>query len=338
MQRTRRASLITSCILLVMTLRYLYVELILLNSRCFQHQAPAPVYQTRAAPHAASGSETASARAQRAPHTLVTSPELLSLAGNLANVHRGGLMRIPAWALDRDYVRALNGRKRPRERPAPTPLGAPFAGRWGEDGYAWEEYFNGFRGGTFMEMGAIDGVAFSNTLALERGAGWKGILIEGSAQSFESLVANRPNQVLVNAPVCDEWRSVDYVVSGDGPVRGIEAEWTDEQAFVQQFHRNGMQVEKLVCVPLQAVLDAVGLTHINFFSLDVEGSEEAALRGLNWSRVTFDVIVVGIDKLHGFDVDAFLRERGYGLMRTVALNSWYLPKGPALPPRTNQSG
>lgn len=257
--------------------------------------------------------------------TLSTSPDLLSLASNLANAHRGGLVRVPAWALDRNYVQMLNAKRRPSASPSSAPLGVPYSGQWGEDEYAWNEFFSGFRGGTFIEMGAIDGVTFSNTLAFERGAEWKGILIEGSPESFEKLVANRPNQVLVNAPVCEEWRSVDYVVSGGGPVRGVGDEWKDEKAFIQQFHANGMQVEKLVCVPLQAILDSVGLTHVNFFSLDVEGSEAAVLKSLDWARVSFDVIVIETDKLRGFDVDTFMRERGYGLYHTEALNSWYLP-------------
>ncbi len=64
-----------------------------------------------------------------------------------------------------------------------------------EDIYAYEHFFYGRGGGTFLEMGALNGLQWSNTVALERMLGWRGVLIEASPSSYKQLAVNRDNQV-----------------------------------------------------------------------------------------------------------------------------------------------
>ena len=47
--------------------------------------------------------------------------------------------------------------------------------RWlaGEDLFAYDNFFFKMRGGVFLEMGALDGFTFSNTLLFERYLGWR---------------------------------------------------------------------------------------------------------------------------------------------------------------------
>jgi hypothetical protein len=47
------------------------------------------------------------------------------------------------------------------------------------------------RNGFFVELGALDGVKFSNTLFFERERGWNGICIEPDNGYFEQLKRNR---------------------------------------------------------------------------------------------------------------------------------------------------
>ena len=50
----------------------------------------------------------------------------------------------------------------------------------GEDIWAYNNLFYGKKNGIFLEMGALDGVKYSNTLWMEKEAGWRGVLIEPS--------------------------------------------------------------------------------------------------------------------------------------------------------------
>ena len=44
----------------------------------------------------------------------------------------------------------------------------------GEDRYLVDTYFKGLCGGTYLELGALDGVKFSNSHLFEFGFGWSG--------------------------------------------------------------------------------------------------------------------------------------------------------------------
>ena len=90
-----------------------------------------------------------------------------------------------------------------------------------EDQYVVRKYFKGLCGGTYLELGALDGVRFSNSHLFEFGFGWSGVLIEPNPASFAKLQQNRPNNMLHNFAVCNSPRYVHFIESGDGAVTGI---------------------------------------------------------------------------------------------------------------------
>jgi hypothetical protein len=44
---------------------------------------------------------------------------------------------------------------------------------------------------TYLEIGALDGLKYSNTYVLEHEYNWRGLLIEGLPQNAQGLIANR---------------------------------------------------------------------------------------------------------------------------------------------------
>ena len=56
------------------------------------------------------------------------------------------------------------------------------------------DYKNGF----FLEVGAFDGVNYSNTIHLEQQLNWKGLLIEPTFENYLSCIKNRPNSIACN--------------------------------------------------------------------------------------------------------------------------------------------
>jgi len=160
-----------------------------------------------------------------------------------------------------------------------------------EDIRMWNNYFYKQGGGSFLEMGALDGTTWSNTLALQKDAGWKGVLIEGEPSSFKRLQASRPDQVLVNAAVCRQRSIVHYTATGGAGSSGIWEFMSDE--FRKKWHPAGKRVLHAVpCFPLTEILTEVGIKHFNLFSLDVEGAELEILQTLDFHAFTFDLIVV----------------------------------------------
>ena len=57
--------------------------------------------------------------------------------------------------------------------------------------------------GSFVELGALDGTTFSNTLLLERCYNWTGLLIEANAENYEQLQRAKRKAVSQHYAVCE---------------------------------------------------------------------------------------------------------------------------------------
>merc|ERR1712032_1523451 len=66
------------------------------------------------------------------------------------------------------------------------------------------QWFNGLCSGTYLEMGALDGVTYSNSYFFNRVLNWTGLLVELGPHHFVRLKENRPHELaVVHAGVCD---------------------------------------------------------------------------------------------------------------------------------------
>ena len=72
-------------------------------------------------------------------------------------------------------------------------------------------WFNGLCNGTYIEMGALNGIKYSNSYFFHKELGWKGVLVELTPTDFERLKRNRPDDFTVHAAVCDKRQTVHYV-------------------------------------------------------------------------------------------------------------------------------
>lgn len=228
---------------------------------------------------------------------------------------------IPPWAMHHSHRYQMNSSL------GFHPLQGITKAQEGEDALAYTRYFCGVQGGRYLEMGALDGHLYSNTYALEKAAGWKGILIEANPTSFRSLKANRPDNILIHAAICAKTQLVHYIDKGNPCCTGI-FEFMSE-AFVKAWHANlDLQTTTVVnCHPMAEVLRIFpNMNHINLFSLDVEGAEYEVLRSLDFKAVKFDLIVVEADRSNvakDTQVMTLLESNGYSFIANEVRSDWY---------------
>jgi len=218
---------------------------------------------------------------------------------------------------------------------------------------AWKNFFNGTTNGLMLELGAMDGKSYSASAPFEEEAGWKAILIEASSAAADILM-NRPNALSFQLAVCQKETTVHFVNAGD--LGGILEFMTP--LFVMKFHsylvsnetialsmestsldnildwkkvEAAGNVAKVKCIPLQAILDELGIYLINLLVLDLEGGELAALRSLDFQRIHFDVLCVETNRFNNAldlyidQVVDFIMENGYKVfLRTHGRNSWFV--------------
>ena len=65
----------------------------------------------------------------------------------------------------------------------------------------------------------------------------------------------------------------------------------DEQKekSIERIKRDGIKLIDVQCFPFYSILLAIGLTQIDYFSLDIEGDELQVLKTVPWNRVDIKV-------------------------------------------------
>ena len=159
--------------------------------------------------------------------------------------------------------------------------------------------------GTFLEMGALDGVRYSNTLALER-LGWHGVLIEANPRNCRALRSSRVSGRSVNfcTAVCGKGVSSVYFNFRKSATGSI-VDSSDS--------KHGTRV---ACKELGLILRSVGVRHLDFMSLDVEGAEQLVLDTMDWS-VTIGLLQIEYRARKMAHLNPMLAARGY---RPVGIN------------------
>lgn len=146
--------------------------------------------------------------------------------------------------------------------------------------------------GFFVEVGASDGVEYSNTYYMEKVLGWKGICIEPHPDLYQKLSQNRECH-LSNALVYEKaGESLSFQLNGmlSGIVNessgGMMRKWT------------GPNIRKTTTT-LDAVLKEFKAPKvIDYLSLDVEGNEYNILKTFPFGEYTFRCLTVEHNEPH----------------------------------------
>lgn len=172
----------------------------------------------------------------------------------------------------------------------------------------------GFEGGFFIEAGANDGYAQSNTYYLERYLGWSGVLIEGIPELYARCRRlRRRSRVYPCALVAPDYPDATVPMHFANLMSVVDGSLKTADAQDQQI-RTGLEIQSLdatytVAVPartLASILDELPQpVHIDFFSLDVEGAELAVLEGLNLEK--YRPVYILVEARFFDEVDVYLQ-------------------------------
>lgn len=144
--------------------------------------------------------------------------------------------------------------------------------------------------GFFVEAGANDGIAQSNTSGLETWAGWRGLLVEPIPALAERCRRNRPKSLVEPCALVSADYAEPTVELWDcnlmSLVRGSRPEIEEREHLRKGESYQGV-TSTLVTAPartLSALLDHHDVSKVDFLSLDLEGYELSALQGLDLVR------------------------------------------------------
>jgi FkbM family methyltransferase len=168
-----------------------------------------------------------------------------------------------------------------------------------EDIFLNKHIFKNKKNGVYIELGALDGVLYSNTKFFEDSLNWKGILIEPHPEKFKLLQINRPNNFLFNNLVSCHKEPLEfrYFMDCHAAVSGVEN--TLSQHHFDTFFESNNELNKSLPqnkifinpISLTEIVKETNLTHIDLLSLDVEGHEYEVLKSWDFS-IPINIILI----------------------------------------------
>jgi len=192
--------------------------------------------------------------------------------------------------------------------------GTVFPSQIGQDKWVLFGVFPGVRDGYFVDVGSADGTIESNSKALEE-HGWKGICVD----PFPTNMQGRSCAMMKNVVSSVSGQTVKFHPSGlFGGIAETMGKWKGlaEQA----------PAVELTTVTLGEILERNHApSFIHFLSLDIEGAELEALKGIPFDRYRFGAMAIehNDEEPKRTDILKFLEARGYQRVHSYRQDDFY---------------
>lgn len=215
---------------------------------------------------------------------------------------------------------------------------ATYYSQCNQDGYVNETYFKNYRNGTFIDIGAHNGITYSNSYFFEKELGWQGICIEPIPEVFAQLRANRTchcvqgcvsdrsgeEQLLRVISPCTSTEMLSGLLYKYDPLH-LQRILAEIRCFGGTY-----EIIPVQCYLLNDLLEEHGITHVNFLSIDVEGGEYDILTSIDFSRCQIDIITV--ENNYGDPrFTPLLKEKGFNLIGHLEQDLLFVHKDFQLP-------
>ncbi len=177
----------------------------------------------------------------------------------------------------------------------------------------------------YFEMGALDGVMYSNTKFFEETLGWKGILVEPNPFMFSRLAINRPNNHLMCAVCSDQKKPLSFNVCMNVPAV-CSLEISKPEKFDNEYYRHSQMLKiNTIPVSLDTILENSGVERIDLCIIDTEGHEVNVLKSFSFKvPVVMFMIEFLDDKSKNDEVLKIMIKNNYSFKGKVAHNGIFI--------------
>ena len=189
-------------------------------------------------------------------------------------------------------------------------------------------YFLRQQQGFYIDIGAYHPIHLSNTYHFYK-KGWRGINIDATPGIMKRFNEMRPGDINIECAVGTEQKELDLYMYDMTAVNTITLKGVE---FVKEtFNQQPTAVVKVQCKPLSDLLDnylPVGITKIDFMTIDTEGADEEVLRSNDWVRYRPKYICVEehskMDKLQNSSIRNFLQDKEYEFISKVGPTNFFV--------------
>ena len=176
------------------------------------------------------------------------------------------------------------------------------------------EFYKEKKNGFFVDVGAYDGIEFSNTLLLEKELEWNGICIEPGKRFFQKLTENRTATCIEKAVFDKSDLELDFLDCGDDDEKGAMLSGLITKTICNRTIHSFKETYKVKTKTLTDILKENNAPKfIEYLSIDVEGAEPNVLRGIDFNEYTFGYISIEFNHSEYMKniIDEILLNNGY---------------------------
>ncbi|MEM9096046.1 MAG: FkbM family methyltransferase [Pseudomonadota bacterium] len=179
-------------------------------------------------------------------------------------------------------------------------------------------------GGVFVEFGAANGLTFSNSLLLERGFEWTGVLAEPCRRWHNDLRANRSCAIDTRCIWSKSGEQIEFTETDLAELSTVSS--LKEKDYAAEF-RVPVKSYRVETLSLHDLIDEyIGAREIDYLSIDTEGSELEILSNFDFDARSIKVITCE----HNFNenresIRELLTEKGYTqrMAELSQFDDWY---------------
>ena len=77
------------------------------------------------------------------------------------------------------------------------------------------------------------------------------------------------------------------------------------------------------CYTLSSILETMGVTHVDYFSLDVEGGEVHILNSIDFNKISFGVISIEV-QVNREQIYKIMMKNGYKRVKSLHIDDFYI--------------
>ena len=193
------------------------------------------------------------------------------------------------------------------------------------------DFFKEKQNGVFVDIGANDGITFSNSYVLEKYYNWSGIAIEAIPDMYTTLQKHR-NCTILNVCASNFTGFTKFETMTEFPeylqangfninmLSGISTTWRWQDTPDSPQYRITIDV---MCVNIQEIFDHFKLTNIDYLSVDCEGCELSIINAIHWDRMKIRVLHVEMAlEIEDIDHQIFMKMKSIGYKHSYIGHDW----------------
>lgn len=196
----------------------------------------------------------------------------------------------------------------------------------GQDKWVLETLFDKNKKGVFVDIGAHDGITFSNTYLLEQ-RGWTGVVIEPNPIVYEKLSKNRKCITVQGCITSVSGKAIFRVITGYSEMlSGLITEYDARhlERINREIKSRGGDYRDIEvdCYNLVDVLQKHGISHVDYLNIDIEGAEYRVLQSIDFNNI--EIGVIGVENNYrDWRIPRFLTSKGY-IFNAVVGDEFYV--------------